>query len=261
LTVEDLDFIIRTTTPNGAAAKMADEEHTAVLAYVLQQNGYETGATTLRAGSPQMKQARLRFGIAKDMASAPPPLRVAGDAGAVPMNSAGPSQDELNRATESTRDWLYHTHDYSGARYVALEKIHRQNAGQLRPVCVFQVGGESNFQTGPIVYQGTMYITTARDTVALDATNCRPKWRHSWAPHDREVWQTNRGVAIKDGYLVRGTADEYLLALNAVTGALVWAQEKRRHDDVRSEFFPMDAGNGPRHRRRPFRRNRQGGFG
>ena len=68
-----------------------------------------------------------------------------------------------------------------------------------------------------------MYITTTRGTVALDATNCRPKWRHTWVPRNSEVWRTNRGVAIKDGYLVRGTSDGYLLALNAATGVLVWA--------------------------------------
>ena len=237
LTVGDLDFIIRSTMPKGAAAKMGDEEHTAVLAYVLQQNGYAPGATPLRAGSPRMEQARLRFGSAKETAPAPPPLRVGGDAGAVPKSGAGPGQDELNRAAESTRDWLYHTHDYSGARYAALDEINQQNASQLRPVCVFQVGGDSNFQTGPIVYQGTMYITTARDTVALDATNCRPKWRHSWAPRDREVWRTNRGVAMKDGYVVRGTSDGYLLALNAATGALVWAVKAA--DAKQGETFTM----------------------
>jgi alcohol dehydrogenase (cytochrome c) len=156
------------------------------------------------------------------MAAAPAPLRVAGDAAAVPKGG-GPTQEELNRAADSTRDWLYHTHDYSGARYVALDQINAGNAGQLRAVCVFQVGDEGNFQTGPIVYQGTMYITTTRGTVALDATNCQPKWRHTWVPRDQEVWRNNRGVAIKDGYLVRGTSDGYLLALNAVTGALVWA--------------------------------------
>jgi alcohol dehydrogenase (cytochrome c) len=236
LTVEDLDFIIRTTMPKGAAGKLSAEEYTAVLAYVLEQNGYPSGSVSLRPDSPQMKQARLHFGTAKELASAPPPLRVAGDVSAVPTRS-GPSQGELTTAETATRDWLYHTHDYSGARYVALDQINGENAGQLRAVCAFQVGGDSNFQTGPIVYRGTMFITTLRDTVALDATNCRPKWRHSWVSRDHEVWPNNRGVAIKDGYLVRGTSDGYLVALNAATGALVWAVKAA---DVRQgETFTM----------------------
>jgi alcohol dehydrogenase (cytochrome c) len=220
-TVDDLDFIIRTTMPKGGAGKLRPEEYTAILAYILQQNGYAAGLTPLRAGSPRMKQARLRFSSPIGVDSQPPP-RIAGDAAAVPTG-AGPTQLELGQAEASTRNGLYHTHDYSGSRYVALDEINATNARQLRPVCAFQVGDDSNFQTGPIVYQGTMYVTTRRSTVALDATTCRPKWRYKWTPRAREVWPGNRGVAIKDGYVVRGTSDGYLLALNAATGALVWA--------------------------------------
>lgn len=237
LTVDDLDFIIRTTMPKGSPGKLSAEEYTAVLSYILQQNGYEAGSSTpLRAGSPRMKQTRLHFGIAKELAEAPPPLRVAGDPAAVPKGG-GPTQEELTRAADSTQNWLYHTHDYSGARYVALDQINERNAGQLRPVCVFQVGDQGNFQTGPIVYQGTMYITTTRSTMALDASNCRPKWRYTWTPRAHEVWRNNRGVAIKDGYLVRGTSDGYLFALNADTGALVWAVKAA--DSHQGETFTM----------------------
>jgi alcohol dehydrogenase (cytochrome c) len=237
LTVDDLDFIIRTTMPKGAAGTMEAAEYTAVLTYVLDQNGYESGGTIpLRAGSERMKKTRLRFGMAKEMVAAAPPARVSGDPADVPKGG-GPTQEELNRAADSTRDWLYHTHDYSGARYVALDQINAQNAGQLRPVCVFQVGDQGNFQTGPIVYQGTMFITTNQSTVALNATDCRPKWRYKWVPRAAEVWPNNRGVAIKDGYLVRGTSDGYLLALNAESGKLVWAV--RAADAEQGETFTM----------------------
>jgi alcohol dehydrogenase (cytochrome c) len=221
-TIDDLDFIIRTTMPKGSAGSLEPKEYTAILAYILEQNGYQPGPTPLHPGSPRMKQARLRFSSPKGVAVAAPPARIAGDPAAVPTGG-GPAQTELNEAAGSTRDWLYHTHDYSGARYMALDDINATNARQLRPVCAFQLGDDSNFQTGPVVYRGTMYVTTRRSTVALDATTCRPKWRHKWTPLAREVWPSNRGVAIKDGYVVRGTSDGYLLALNAATGALVWA--------------------------------------
>ncbi|HUO13420.1 MAG TPA: PQQ-binding-like beta-propeller repeat protein [Verrucomicrobiae bacterium] len=237
LTIDDLDFIIRNTMPKGEPGTLRPAEYTAVLTYVLQQNGYQSGGTVpLLAGSKQMKQARLRFGMAQESESKPPPLRISGDPAAVPK-SGGPTQEELNHAADSTRNWLYHTHDYAGARYVALDQINNQNAGQLRAVCVFQVGDEGNFQTGPIVYQGTMYITTNRSTLALNATDCRPKWRYSWEPRAGEVWTNNRGVAIKDGYLIRGSSDGYLLALNADTGKLVWAVKAA--DAAQGETFTM----------------------
>lgn len=237
LTVDDLDFIIRTTMPKGSPGKMRPEDYTAVLTYILQQNGYEAGGSSLlQAGSARMKQTLLRFGMPQEMAAAPPPLRVSGDPAAVPKGG-GPTQEELNQAAGSTQNWLYHNHDYAGTRFVALDQINAENANQLRPVCVFQVGDEGNFQTGPIVYQGIMYITTNRSTLALNATDCRPKWRYTWVPRAAEVWRTNRGAAIKDGYLVRGTSDGYLLALNADTGALVWAVKAA--DAQQGETFTM----------------------
>jgi len=51
------------------------------------------------------------------------------------------------------------------------------------------------------------------------------------------VWANNRGVAIKDGDLVRGTSDGYLLALNADTGTLVWAAKAA--DAAQGETFTM----------------------
>ena len=236
-TVDDLDFIIRTTMPKDHPGSLTPEEYTELTAFILHENGYQSGSTMLVAGSPRLKQAPLWFGASQESgAAAPPPLRITGEGAAVAVGT-GPTQHELNEAALSTRNWLYHTHDYAGSRYVALDQINATNATQLRPVCVFQVGEDSNFQTGPIVYRGTMYITTTRSTIALDATTCKPRWRYTWSPRDREVLRNNRGVAIKDGYVVRGTSDGYLLALNAATGTLVWAVKAA--DAGEGETFTM----------------------
>src|SRR5260221_4694081 len=74
-------------------------------------------------------------------------------------------------------------------------------------------------------------------TVALDAATCRLKWRHTWEPRATGGWARNRGVAIKDGRVVRGTPDGYLLALNAETGALLWARHVATPAD--GETFTM----------------------
>lgn len=99
------------------------------------------------------------------------------------------------------------------------------------------MGDPGHFQTNPIVYQGVMYITTPHATIALDAASCRPRWKHVWEPKDRDVWPWNRGVALKDGFVVRGTADGWLLALDAATGALLWARQVG--DPWKGETFTM----------------------
>ncbi len=233
LTAADLLFVIRTTMPAGAVGSLADDEYVAVLSYILERNGHPAGPTTLLAESPRLKEVRVREASTE---AEPVPLFIKGDAGPVSPH-AGPSQAELNDAARSTRDWLYHTHDYAGSRFVELDQINTENAAKLQVVCAFQLGEIANFQSGPIVYDGRMFVTTARNTVAIDAANCRPKWRYTWEPRDREVWLNNRGVAIKDGRVIRGTSDGYLLALHAKTGKLIWA--RRVANPALGETFTM----------------------
>ena len=82
-----------------------------------------------------------------------------------------------------------------------------------------------------------MYVTSIYATIALDATTCRPKWRFVWTPRAAEVFSNNRGVAVKDGRVVRATSDGYLMTLDAEDGRLLWA----RHigDPNKGETFTM----------------------
>lgn len=234
MTVEDLFFLVRTTMPPRASRSVSIEDHAAAVAYILHANGYTAGATTLAVDSKGLDQpfpwaGKFRTasagGLGAEVATASLTAAaefIAGAPDAKP-GAAGPDQAALNNAETST-NWLLHTHDYAGTRFSPLDQINTDNAARLAPACVFQLGEADNFQTGPIVYNGTMYVTTWKSTFALDAATCKPKWRYRWEPRGDTVWERNRGVAIKDGYLVRGTPDGYLLALNAQSGELVWAR-------------------------------------
>ena len=198
--VADVFTVQNTTMPPAKSASIAPQQHAAIFAYVLMRNGYAPGGSPLTADSPGLR-ANMRAD-ASAVTGRPAPEFVAGHAKPV-AEGAGPTQLELNEAAKSKRDWLYHTHDYAGGRYVAADQINASNAGRLQVVCAFQIGDNENFQTGPIVYQGTMYVTTPHATIAVDAKNCKPKWRHTWQALGQDVWITNRGVAIKEGKLVR----------------------------------------------------------
>jgi alcohol dehydrogenase (cytochrome c) len=115
-------------------------------------------------------------------------------------------------------------HDYAGVRYVKLDQITPDNAASLRPVCAFQGADLNRALNNPIVYGGVMYVTTLYSTIALDPATCRVKWRHEWKPKAKEANGSikNRGVAIKDGILVRGAQDGWMFALDAQTGKLLW---------------------------------------
>jgi len=158
---------------------------------------------------------------------------------------AGPTQAELT-AAQSSRDWLYATHDYSGQRYSNLKQITPSNVKTLRVACVYQASDVGPFQPHPIVYRGTMYLTTRYETIAIDATTCRERWRHSLSAPTAQPTSfgdalrallANRGSALKDGKLVRGTPDGRLLALDAKSGSLLW--ERTIADSAIGELLTM----------------------
>ena len=137
----------------------------------------------------------------------------------------GPTQAQLEAASTNRRDWLYATKDYSGQRYVDLDQINVKTASKLRAQCIYRSSTATQMQTNPIVYAGVMYLTLGRATVAIDAQTCREKWTYNWQPKGKEISTTNRGAAIKDGKLVRGTSDGWLIALDLGSGQLLWSRE------------------------------------
>src|SRR5271165_1016242 len=139
--------------------------------------------------------------------------------------SQGPTQDELLRAAADKQNWLYASKDYTGSRFVDIAQITPRNAGALRAACIYRSNVAGSFQTSPLVYKGVMYITSDRATMAIDAANCREKWTYNWELKGSVLSPTNRGVAIKDGRIVRGTADGYLIALDMANGTLLWSQK------------------------------------
>jgi PQQ-dependent dehydrogenase (methanol/ethanol family) len=136
----------------------------------------------------------------------------------------GPTQAELDGAASATETWLYASHDYAGTRFVDLDQITSANAKNLRPICLYRSEQSASVQTSPLVYGGVMYLTFGRATVAIDAKTCRERWTYIWQPKGQEISPANRGAAIKDGRLVRGTADGYLIALDMADGSLLWSQ-------------------------------------
>jgi alcohol dehydrogenase (cytochrome c) len=137
----------------------------------------------------------------------------------------GPTQDELLHAAQDKQNWLYASKDYNGTRFVELAQITPKNAGQLRAACIFRSNVAGSTQTNPLVYKGVMYLTIDKATVAIDAATCRERWTYNWEQKGSVISPANRGVALKDGRLVRGTADGYLIALDMAKGTLLWSQK------------------------------------
>ena len=219
VTVLDLYYIISTTMPPGQKDVLTHDQYLDILSYILQRNGVPAGNKAIQPEAEYL----LAIHMEADTSMHAPEF-ITGPNGLKPKGT-GPDAMDLLHAADHPANWLYITRDYHGTRYSPLSQINRNNIAKLHPVCIYQVGDPGNFQTGPIIYNGTMYITGVHVTAAIDAATCQQKWQFIWQPKDRESWLNNRGVAIKDGYVVRGTADGYLVALDSKDGALLWARQ------------------------------------
>ena len=219
VTLDDLFFIIQTTMPKNKGNTLPHDDYVAVMAYLMEQNGYPVGQRSRLDSEEQRRGIRLTGGHA---VAAPDFVRGTGNGG---PTTASPTQKELDAAAGNAGAWMYNTGNYSGTRASKASQITPANAGSLQVSCVFQMGEVSNFQSGPLVYGGVLYVTTLHVTAAIDATTCRLRWRHVWTPQTNEVARHNRGVALKDGRVYRGTADGYLLALDSSDGRMLWARK------------------------------------
>ncbi len=136
--------------------------------------------------------------------------------------SAGPSAESLSSAATDTSAWILPGHDYSANRYVEMSQISKSNVTGLKRSWRFKIPDDSPIEAQPIVWNGTIYVTSAHDHVyALDAKTGAQKWTFSDNPHVI-AFAANRGVAILGGKLFLGTLDGHLISLDATTGKKVW---------------------------------------
>ena len=132
-------------------------------------------------------------------------------------------------------DWPCYNRTLTSERYVALSGIDTKNVKDLAVVCTYDTGEQSGFQSGLIQIDGALFATTEHDTFSIDPDTCKQNWR---AHEDFKggMLQVNRGVAVLDGRVFRGTADGRVLAYDAKDGKRLWATTIA--DAARGESVP-----------------------
>ncbi|HLW74212.1 MAG TPA: pyrroloquinoline quinone-dependent dehydrogenase, partial [Gammaproteobacteria bacterium] len=137
--------------------------------------------------------------------------------------------------------WPAYGGDAGGTRYSTLKQINRENVGELRVAWIFHTGelgqgvmdwSRSAFEVTPILYDGTLYLTTpSTNVLAVDAATGVLRWRHD--SHNRNDLHysdgVSRGVSLWvdeaspasapcHARIYAPTLDSRLLALDAATG-------------------------------------------
>jgi quinoprotein glucose dehydrogenase len=164
--------------------------------------------------------------------------------------------------------WPAYGGDAGGTRYSPLTQISPANVGKLRVAWTFRTGelglgvddwSRSAFEATPILYDGTLYLTTSStDVVAVSAVNGKLRWRHDsesrkglhysdGVSRGVSLWldANSRGDAACHARIFAPTLDGRLLALDAATGNA--CADFGDHGavnllaDVRSQFKEGDA--------------------
>jgi alcohol dehydrogenase (cytochrome c) len=141
--------------------------------------------------------------------------------------TAGSSAAEIRNCTPE--NWCaYHRTVDTAWRHSPLRQITRENVRNLRPVWLFQPGGEyQGMHSTPLVVDGAMYVPVNPSNVhKIDAATGKRIW--AFAPEldqaitSRSFFAHTRGIAIGDGRVYVGTADGRLMAVDEKSGQLMW---------------------------------------
>jgi alcohol dehydrogenase (cytochrome c) len=201
--------------PRDAPGSLTPEQCAAIQTYLLSVN-----AALRSGGSAQHPAASAPANPTDPLRSASSDATDPATRGPVAASTSSPDDDELQNPRDG--DWPMFNRNYEGNRYSPLAQLTAANAAQLQAVCIFQTGATGAFQSSPVFYNGIGFITTAHEVQAFDGATCEAKWKYIYEPVGEEGMATNRGVALYGGRIFRGTADGHLIALDAVTGKLLW---------------------------------------
>jgi alcohol dehydrogenase (cytochrome c) len=135
--------------------------------------------------------------------------------------SAQVTYQDLRKA--DPRNWLTYSGSYSSQRHSLLKQIHRGNVASLAPEWIFHVPQAERLEGVPVVVDGVMYVTQAREVYALDGRTGRLIWSYRYP--SKAGQGLNRGVAVYGNRVYVTTPDAFLLALDARAGNLLWQSE------------------------------------
>ncbi len=125
-------------------------------------------------------------------------------------------------------DWLMWRRTLDSWGYSPLDQVNRENVGELRMVWTRSLAARTGEIT-PLAYGGVLYVPQAEDVIqALDATTGDLIWEYGRdLPEDLYGLvggnaRNNRNVAIYDRMIINTSDDNFVFALDALTGETVW---------------------------------------
>ena len=244
--VADLLTVIDETMPVQAPGSLSDEQRSAIVAFILRENGVAPSGTRLTVASAGMVRPDGRAATARAEDIRPPVPGVLG---------TGPSPDSIDRPPEVvgdvsetptgvTRtyrraerftpvrdadlanppggDWLHWRGNPGSWGYSPLDQIDTGNVHRLQLAWSWGME-QGRSQQAPLVRNGVLYLSNPANVIqALDGIDGTPLWEYRRTfPEGRRGGQL-RTLAVWEDLIFVATSDAHLVALDARTGVVRW---------------------------------------
>ena len=146
------------------------------------------------------------------------------------VSATAQTLDDLKNDGKNTDNVLTYGMGYQQHRYSPLKQIDKSNLQRLVPVWNLSLDNQWGEQAQPLVYDGVMYVTDAKSTVAIDVATGKQIWKTpvDWPADVPRVvccGVSNKGPAIFDGKVFRTTLDAFVVGLDMKTGKELWRQQ------------------------------------
>src|SRR5882672_11076954 len=111
--------------------------------------------------------------------------------------------DDLRNDGKNTDNILTYGMGYSQHRFSPLTQINKTNVKRLVPVWSLSLDNPWGKQAQPIIYNGVMYVTNAKATVAIDVKTGKEIWKQK-AAEWRDGYSMTVAPLIADGVVITG---------------------------------------------------------
>lgn len=135
---------------------------------------------------------------------------------------------QLIDGSKDTKNVVNYGMGYDLKRFSALDQINKQTVKNLRPVWAYSLENIQSQESQPLVYNGVLYVSTEKATMAVDAKTGRQIWKVTldYVPETYRLTccgNNSRGLALYDGKVFRATLDNRVIAYDAKDGKELWS--------------------------------------
>ncbi|MEL7047046.1 MAG: PQQ-binding-like beta-propeller repeat protein, partial [Pseudomonadota bacterium] len=215
---QELFDYLRTNMPPGQAARLADEEHAALVALLVGVNGDALSGSALASSEVSLALAPASGDEGQEVEWSGSDVidqlaRSAGSFSNTEIESYRPVTSAM-LADPPAGDWLSWRRGLDGHAHSPLQQINRDNVGQLQLRWSLSMGDGSN-QGTPLVHDGVMFLTHPGNRIqAVDGATGDVLWEYQYEfpPASRLLGGPTRNIAIYGNHLFLATYDAAVVA-------------------------------------------------